>query len=201
MLPPLLIPTKHMHGDLATRDDVETRGGLKRQMKMSYPAWFEGRWHNGKRLKRRLGSIGWKEVSLTKGLKGGDCRWWHYDIIEKRSVFAYGAADTVETAPAFTAGRLTALGRCGAWHHGIFRKWHLMTVCVSVCVCMLAFCAAALENRHTVSVWVLFSSTSFFLIAVHCSIIFSSPLVKPKGQASTSLTKLRTFLSLCYRKI
>lgn len=55
-----------------------TRGGLKRQMKMRYGAWFQGRWHNGgKQLKRRLGSIGWKEVSLTKGLKGGDCRRWH----------------------------------------------------------------------------------------------------------------------------
>lgn len=43
-------------------------------------------------------------------------------IIKKRKVFAYGAADTVETAPALTAGGVTAPGRCEAQHCGTFRQ-------------------------------------------------------------------------------
>lgn len=74
---------------------------------------------------------GWKEAT-------GDVGKWS-DIIKKRNGFAYGAADTFETAPALAAGRLTAPGRCEARRRGTFRKWHLTRVvcmCARLCVCV-----------------------------------------------------------------
>lgn len=177
-----------------------TRGGLKRQMKMSYGAWFEGRWHNGgKRLKRRLGSIGWKEVSLT-GLKGGDCRCWHlYRHYREEECFCIWSSWYRWDSSSSHSWQTDSTGQ--VWGSA---SWHIQKVTlndsVCVCVCMLALCAAALENRHTVSVWVLFSSTSFFLIAAPYSIIFSSPL-KLSQRGRQVLHRLNSFCHYAIGKL
>lgn len=68
------------------------------------------------------------KIGIDRGMERSGSDWRterrrpEIHIIKKRNVFAYGAADTFETAPAPTAGRLTALGRCEARHRGIFRK-------------------------------------------------------------------------------